>query len=636
MKALLLSLFLISTIPLFAQSSEADSLNSMISNCQPFDGDICRKIVQNAIESVKGNSDEQLYPRVLIISGKAYLDNGLFEEGKQLLLVAKRISDSLGVATLRGDANKLLGIIARNQGDFEQSLAYHLSAAKIWEESGNKIQLARSYLGISSVFFDTDRLAKSQYYDNLVMGIAEELDNDELRFNAISNIAVNSMMTGINYYQQNIEDSSMAQQARDTLDYYFRKSEVEFYEGLALARKMGSQEDELSLLNNLVALTMNMENNEKALKLAKASEILAEANGDISLIIHSKINIGSAYRRLENLDMAAKYGEESLALAKKHGLARKEYVANRSLYDLYKLMGNYRQANVNLEAMRDYDNKVGNMELNEAMAKLELEYQNEKSEKQILLQKNSILELTAENMRNKRQQAYMAGGSIFLLLLVFFFFQLNRVKKDRNDKVAFAEALINTQEEERIRIGRDLHDGIGQSLLLIKKQVLIPDKTTDEIGHLITHTLEEVRAISRDLHPFHLKQFGLNAAITDMLSKVEKSSGLFVSKALPDMDELISRKSEIHVYRTIQEALNNVVKHAQATALKLSAELSESMLLISIQDNGIGFEKDVKSPVSRSLGLRTMSERMASIGGKVSIASSHSSGTTITLRVPRN
>ena len=100
MKALLVSLFLISTIPLFAQSGEADSLNSMIGNCQPFDGDSCRKIVQNAIESAKGNSDGQLYPRVLIISGKAYLDNGLFEEGKQLLLVAKRISDSLGVAMI--------------------------------------------------------------------------------------------------------------------------------------------------------------------------------------------------------------------------------------------------------------------------------------------------------------------------------------------------------------------------------------------------------------------------------------------------------------------------------------------------------------------------------------------------------
>jgi signal transduction histidine kinase len=568
MKALLLSLFLISTIPLFAQSSVADSLNFMISNCRPFDGDSCQTIVQNAIESVKGNSDEQLYPRVLIISGKAYLDNGLFEEGKQLLLVAKRISDSLGVATLRGDANKLLGIIARNQGDFEQSLAYHLDAAKIWEESGDKVQLARAYLGISSVFFDTNRLTKSQKYDNLVMAIAEELDDDELRMNAISNFALNSMTYGINYYLENIEDTTQVQQTLDTLNYYFKKSEVEHYQGLALARKLGSQEEELSLLNNLVALTMNMEKNEKALELAKESELLAEAFGNISLIIQSKVNISSAYRRLNNLEMAAKYAEESLALAKEHGLKRKEYLANRSLYEFYKSMGKYSEANLVLEAVRAYENEVSEIERSKAIAELESKYQNEKSENQILFQKNSILELTAENASIQKQREYIIAGSLSLILLFFFFFQFNRIKKDRNDKMAFAEALISTQEEERKRIGRDLHDGIGQSLLLIKKQAMESIHSSEENRQLIAHTLEEVREISRDLHPFQLKQFGLNAAVLDMLSKVEKSSSLFISKALPNMDELIVKTSEIHVYRTIQEALNNVVKHAQATAVK--------------------------------------------------------------------
>ena len=97
----------------------------------------------------------------------------------------------------------------------------------------------------------------------------------------------------------------------------------EFSEDVELAFEIGSEMDELSILNNLVALTLNMENNEKALKLAKESEILAESVGDVDQLIQSKVNIGSAYRRLGKLDLAAKYGEESLALSKKNGLERK-------------------------------------------------------------------------------------------------------------------------------------------------------------------------------------------------------------------------------------------------------------------------------------------------------------------------
>jgi len=610
-------------------------LSSLISACQPLDGDSCRAFVQDILESVKDNSDEQLYPEMLNSAGLAYYDNGDLEKAEQLLLEAKTISDSLGATLLIADANRLLGMIARNKGDYEQSLTYYLNAAKIWEESGDKRELAEVYLGISSVFFDIERLTKSQYYDNLVMDIAEDLDDDRLRLKAGANIALSSMTVGINYYLQNQQDTLNFERTLDTLDFYFKKSEVEYYEGLDLAREIGSQEVELGLLNNLVALTMNMENNEKALKLAKESEILAETVGAVDLIIQSKVNIGSAYRRMGKLDMAAKYGEESLALAKKYGLERKEYMANRTLYELYKTMGNYSQANVTLEEIRAYDKKVGDIERNKDIAELESKYQNAKKEKQILFQRNSILELAAENVRIEKQREYILGGSAGLLLLGFFGFQFNRIKKDRNDKMAFAEALIFTQEEERKRIGRDLHDGIGQSLLLIKKQVLATKETTEENRKLIRETLEEVRSISRDLHPFQLKQFGLTAALKDMLSRVEKSSGLFISKELPDLDGLLTEKSEIHVYRTIQEALNNAVKHAQATAVRIACDINEREIVMTVKDNGIGFESNRKNAPAKSLGLRTMSERMASIGGKLIVASVLSKGTTITLNIPK-
>ncbi|MFT4982941.1 MAG: signal transduction histidine kinase [Bacteroidia bacterium] len=399
---------------------------------------------------------------------------------------------------------------------------------------------------------------------------------------------------------------------------------------------MGSQIDELSLLNNLVVLTLNMENNEKALEIAKKSEILSEVIGDINQIIQSKVNIGSTYRKLGKLDLAVEYGEESLALAKKNGLERKEYVAKRSLYDIFKLTGKYSKANVLLEELMAYDQRIGNIERNKAIAEIDAQYQLVKKETQILVQKNSILELAANNARIKKQRQYILGASAGLLLLGFIWFHFNRIKKERNDRMAFSEALIYTQEEERKRIARDLHDGIGQSLLLIKKQMVATHETTEDNQQLITEALEEVRSISHDLHPLQLNQFGLTAAMKDMLSKVEKSSGLFISKELPDIDGLVTEKSEIHIYRTIQEALNNVVKHAQATAVKISCDIGQSEIRITVKDNGIGFENERKISSAKSLGLRTMSERIASIGGKVIVESALSKGTTITLHFPKS
>jgi signal transduction histidine kinase len=161
-------------------------------------------------------------------------------------------------------------------------------------------------------------------------------------------------------------------------------------------------------------------------------------------------------------------------------------------------------------------------------------------------------------------------------------------------------------------------------------------ETTEDNRQLITDTLEEVRSISRDLHPLQLNQFGLTVAMRDMLSKVEKSSGLFISKELPDIDGLVTDKSEIHIYRTIQEALNNVVKHAQATAIKISCDIDQNEILITVKDNGIGFENERKTPSAKSLGLRTMYERIASIGGKITVESVLSKGTTITLHLPKS
>ena len=199
----------------------------------------------------------------------------------------------------------------------------------------------------------------------------------------------------------------------------------------------------------------------------------------------------------------------------------------------------------------------------------------------------------------------------------------------------FAEAIIFAQEEERKRIARDLHDGIGQSLLLIKKQLDSTHGVTVENHQLINNTLEEVRSISRDLHPFQLEKFGLTSTINEMIMKIEQSTNLFITREIDTVDHVLDSKAEIHLFRTIQEAFNNIVKHSGATAAKVSIKNLADKIQVSILDNGKGFDLELAIIGSKSLGIRTMHERISAIGGKIKIDKGETSGTQVNITIPK-
>ena len=628
LRVFLFSLFVLSSVPVFSQVNEIDSLSQIITACVPLDGDSCQTVISEIIKSAENSSNQLLHPHILIYAGNAYKISGDFEKAEQLLIEARTISESLGANDLQANSIYQLGLVAFNKGDYQQAISCFVSSAKIWEELGDKAALAQVYIHASTVFFNTNELKKAKHYDTLVKEIAEDLDDDYLRMEVMASTALYSMTEGINYYLKNEQDTSNLQKSKDTLDFYFKKSEVEYYEGLDFAKKLGSQIDELSMLNNLIALTLNMENHEKALELAKETEILSEVIGDIDQIIQSKVNMGSAYRKLGKLDIAVKYGEESLALANENGLERKEYVAQRALYKIFKLQESYSKANVLLEEILAYELRIGNAERNKAIAEIDAQYQLVKKEKK-------IIELGITNAKTERQRNTITIGALFLLIVAFLTFLFLKARRERNDKIEFTEALIFAQEEERKRIARDLHDGVGQSLLLIKKQMASTTEASVENKKMISDTLEEVRTISRNLHPFQLDKFGLTTSINNVIENVEKLTELFISKEIINIDAFILKKNQIHVFRVIQEGLNNIIKHAEATAAKVTIVEKGNELVIEIVDNGKGYDHGSALIKSKSLGLRTMQERVSSMGGRLKTEQNVPSGTALTFTIPK-
>ena len=231
------------------------------------------------------------------------------------------------------------------------------------------------------------------------------------------------------------------------------------------------------------------------------------------------------------------------------------------------------------------------------------------------------------------------GGIGFLL----YRWRISKLEREKLAQQRYAHRLIESQEQERKRIAAELHDGLGQSLLVIKNRTIIGKKLAhdsekvatqlDEISKATGQALEEVRSIAYNLRPYHLERLGLRESIEAMLEKIREATELNINARVALYDEVFSKDDEVTFYRVIQECLNNIIKHANATNVEISIVQNETHVTAYIQDNGRGFVT-VAEHQSSGFGLIGMSERIRMLGGQLSIDSESGNGTKVTVIIP--
>ncbi len=221
--------------------------------------------------------------------------------------------------------------------------------------------------------------------------------------------------------------------------------------------------------------------------------------------------------------------------------------------------------------------------------------------------------------------------------------RLRLVEEKRATQVAFSRKIIEQQEAERKRVAAELHDSLGQNLLVIKNAAWLgADAQADnpagkeqfqEISDLAAKAIDEVRAISHAMRPPELDSVGLSAAIRQMVKRVSETSSVQLSLENDEIDGLLPHESEIHFYRAIQEGIGNVLKHAKATTARLKIKREAGKIFVTLQDNGEGFEPGTAS-ARRGMGLSSIAQRAQLMGGRFELKSQPGSGTTFHLSVP--
>ncbi|WP_299768638.1 ATP-binding protein [uncultured Dokdonia sp.] len=222
---------------------------------------------------------------------------------------------------------------------------------------------------------------------------------------------------------------------------------------------------------------------------------------------------------------------------------------------------------------------------------------------------------------------------ITVIISSILFWMLRQQQLRKRLQEGFSQDLMQSQEEERARIAKDLHDSVGQQLTLIKQKLQEQGKTT--ISELTHKALEEIRHISRGLYPTIIKQLGLSGSIEQLLYDVDEQTDLFVSADIDDIDDLFDENEALHIYRFVQENVSNIIKHAFAKAFSVTIQKEKNTIQITIKDNGKGFEVSEKQK-NHSLGLKTMEERIRILAGIVTIESSLTSGTVTTAQIPHS
>ncbi len=275
---------------------------------------------------------------------------------------------------------------------------------------------------------------------------------------------------------------------------------------------------------------------------------------------------------------------------------------------------------------KEIQNKRLALNNNGKLFELVEKYETEKKEQQIVSQKEAL------KSKNKTIALLFAMlGFIACSALAYRYWQnRKKLKKEKQMTDTYTKQLLEKTEEERKRIATDLHDSISHELISLKNS---NKEEFAQVNQKIDSIINDIRIISRNLHPILFEKVGLQNTIEQMVERVQSQNSFMLTADINYTNEL-PKATELQVYRIVQEGVTNIVKYAEAIAGKITITENANEVHIEIKDNGKGFDVNAVLNSDKAFGLHNIIERSRAIGGKATIVST-SSGTKIQINIPK-
>lgn len=617
-------------------SSKLKALNTLFLSCQTTNDSLAAKYAGMAISFGAKSKDIRGYATALYQKGQYEGRHGNFDSSEYFLSKAKGqfalIKDKKGLAS----CNMGFGLNMYDQSKFKEALTYFLDALKLREQIKDKKGIATSYTWIGNVYntglFKPKEALK--YYQD-ALNIYLELNDGKGLASTYNNLG------NVNYL---LNEYSLA------LEFYLKSAEIK--------EKLNDKKALSNTYNNLGNVSAALKDFPKAITYFTKAMASYEAFGDQAGVVSENINIGNVYFDQGKYKESIIYNKKAFELAKQINYREGLREATYELAICYEEINNDTKALEYFKYSTAMNDSILNTDFNDQVVEMETKYQSEKKEleNKELKSLNTIKELEIEKQKQGIFIRTIIIVSIIILLIVISvaglaFYRKKQIQQQAalNEELAKqkdirAKAVIEAEEKERIRIAKDLHDGVGQllsaaklNLSSLETKLNITDPEQDvalkNALSLVDDSVKEVRAVSHNMMPNTLLKLGLASAVKEFITKIQGMPNLKVNLEIVGMDNRLEQEKETVLYRVIQEIVANIIKHAKASELTLQLIRDENELSIIIEDNGVGFDTS-KINSFEGIGLKNIISRIEFINGSVHFDSTPGRGTNVIVEVP--
>ncbi|WP_293873813.1 tetratricopeptide repeat-containing sensor histidine kinase [Flavobacterium sp.] len=576
--------------------------------------------------------------------------------GKKAIVESDKLQDSVLIAQVNSD----LGAVYFRKSDFENSKKHYLTALKIRTIRKDALGVAKINLNLANIFNKENHKAQAlKYYLNGIEYF-EKVNNMDIVAATKANVAIlfiglKNYVKAKKYLQEAITHQEINKQNSGLCTSYLSMGNVflkmkdtlnalKFYQkSIASSKEAGNNISLSSALNNIGSIKSQQQKSSEAIALFNKSKTLRDS-----------------------LNLKKDESSLSLSLVKEHIMYHRFSEANKVLYELKKQYQNDLNYQDNLlqtyqyfihtygylkesDSVNYYNNlasKIQSTIIETAVARqtneLEEKYQNEKKEIQLLQKSKEI--------KNSRNVSLLISAIALFVGLIGFL--VNRQQKLRNKQqeqefqLKSAIAKIETQnklQEQRLQISRDLHDNIGSQLTFIISSVdnikyafelqnSKLDNKLSSISNFAKSTIIELRDTIWAMNNSEITFEDLQSRIHNFVEKAKEAKqdidfNFTIENSLKDSK--FTSIEGMNIYRTIQEAVNNSIKYADAKNIKIDITHQENNIVISICDDGKGFDNDM---IELGNGIQIMKKRIADINGEIKINSSPNNGTDILIK----
>lgn len=577
---------------------------------------------------------------------------------------AKQLSEDIGYKKgIAAFASNYIMVLNR-RGQFREALAVTEEALELYKKIGDDYDLTTAYMNVGNEWHYLSDYEQAAEYYLLSKKHAEKINHRSSLRRLNNNLAavfldLNDFEKGRQYAEAGLE---IAKELKD--DFAVASSEV-----------------------NLASVYMQLNQPLKAFELYEDIERIGHKINDYTFLLDAMLGRGEAYSAMNNVPQAKLHFEKTIAFSQEKeaqeyemyahmGLAGlllkiKDRAAGKSiqngiaiaqeqgskleLKDLYLKASLFNESWDNLREALYYrkefellnDSLIGEKS-KKTVANLEAKYQFEKKEAQIALQEAKLKEKSAWN--------YILTGSAAALLLISLLGYRNyrhrqRLQQARIDELetekqlAATEAILKGEEQERTRLAKDLHDGLGGMLSGIKYSfqnmkenlILTPENAQafERSIDMLDSSIREMRRVAHNLMPEILVRYGLDAALKEFCSEVDRSGAVHARYQSIGMENpAIEQSTAVAVYRMVQELVNNALKHgaARQVVVQVHASAQEKLLAITVEDDGEGFDTALlKQP--GGMGWSNIQNRVDFLKGRWDVQSAPGEGTSVLIEI---